>query len=66
MNPHPFLRDITAITWPRAPKPEDEARAALLALRRALASAHQLPSVSGPMAVLSRIYAIRDDEVHQP
>jgi len=48
------------------PEPNNEARAAVLALRRALASAHQPPSVSGPLATLSRIYAIRDDEVHQP
>jgi len=48
------------------PKPNHEARAAVLALRRALAGAHQPPSVSRPLATLSRIYAIRDDEAHQP
>ena len=63
MNPHPFPRNLADLTWPRAPKPEDEARAAVVVILRAAASAYQFKATRDALDVLKRHYDITDQEV---
>jgi hypothetical protein len=66
MKPHPFLRDLCDLTWPRARKPsqdQHEAREAVLTILRAAAGAYQFKGTREALDLLKRHYGITDAEV---